>query len=502
MAQQLQDIEAVNQVAKKLGINDVTKMDDKQIKQVAIESNVNETDLRTLINKPKQPTPGPKNPIAATVDTTNQIPGMTNIEVQNLIKNRKKDLEGAKEISSTSKEFQDFKKQLSEVTGENNDNLLNLVAMKAAGKLLSGKTKEKGVRGFLDIGGQTLESAANDMLQLALAQKAQDMELAKAFLKMKADQSQGPGFEAGDKVFKIEDPNFPNNYYNVKGIRGKDGRQYYRDINNQVKPVPPGAVGYETNENQDKINLYSANLEENKRGQQMINEVIKILPEEGPLNAAFNLVKEDIFGTLEQMAGKRILEEGGSFDAEIKALMRKNDGSKEQMKQSDALIKKFDDETKGVKERAVQLYRKAEGGFLSRPTEEQLRKYAKLALIEQRMKYIVANANKSEDRLTQKDIENAEKNTKIIQFIGSAGKVRSNYLELQNEFRKKAEGFARQYRNAGGTESSMQYFKDTVPGIKEMYEMKQRENLKEQVLKDKQTVTNILTTIPVYGGGK
>ena len=56
--------------------------------------------------------------------------------------------------------------------------------MKAAGKLLSGQTKQAGVRGFLEVGGQALEGAANDMMQLAISQKAQDMELAKAFLKM------------------------------------------------------------------------------------------------------------------------------------------------------------------------------------------------------------------------------------------------------------------------------------------------------------------------------
>ena len=33
------------------------------------------------------------------------------------------------------------------------------------------------------------------------------------------------------------------------------------------------------------------------------------------------------------------------------------------------------------------------------------------------MKYIVANANKSEDRLTQKDIDNAAKRTQIIKYI-------------------------------------------------------------------------------------
>jgi hypothetical protein len=57
-------------------------------------------------------------------------------------------------------QFKQFKSQISEVTGENNDNLLNLVAMKAAGKLLSGQTKQGGVRGFLEVGGQALEGAA------------------------------------------------------------------------------------------------------------------------------------------------------------------------------------------------------------------------------------------------------------------------------------------------------------------------------------------------------
>jgi molecular chaperone DnaK (HSP70) len=182
------------------------------------------------------------------------------------------------------------------------------------------------------------------MMQLAISQKAQDMELAKAFLKMKTDQSQGPGFESGDKVFKIEDPNFPGNFYNVKGLTGKDGRIYYRDSNNNVVPAQQGQVGYATKELPEKINLYSANLEENKRAQEMINSVIEVLPDSGTFTAAFGLAKEDAYGTVEQVFGKNNLG-GADFDSEIKRLIRNNDDGTEQgKKDANSLMKKYDED--------------------------------------------------------------------------------------------------------------------------------------------------------------
>jgi hypothetical protein len=461
-------------VAEQLGIDikNIRNLDDKKLKQIAVESNVNIQDVYRLAGKsPSEatPSPAPKNPIQATNDVTASIPGMTDVEVQNLIKARKNQLAGAKQLS-VGDQFKQFKAQINEVTGESNDNLLNLVAMKAAGKLLSGQTKQAGVRGFLEVGGQALEGAANDMMQLAISQKAQDMELAKAFLKMKTDQSQGPGFESGDKVFKIEDPNFPGNFYNVKGLTGKDGRIYYRDSNNNVVPAQQGQVGYATKELPEKINLYSANLEENKRAQEMINSVIEVLPDSGTFTAAFGLAKEDAYGTVEQVFGKNNLG-GADFDSEIKRLIRNNDDGTEQgKKDATSLMKKYDDDMAKVEKRAREIAKDAgRGGIFSRPTDKELETFTKLALIEQRMKYLVANANKAEDRLTQKDIENAEKNTRIIQFVGSAKKVKENYRQLRGEFAQKARGTAMQYRAAGGTESSMKYFRDNIPGVEEMY---------------------------------
>jgi hypothetical protein len=492
-------------VAEQLGIDikNIRNLDDKKLKQIAVESNVNIQDVYRLAGKsPSEatPSPAPKNPIQATNDVTASIPGMTDVEVQNLIKARKNQLAGAKQLS-VGDQFKQFKAQINEVTGESNDNLLNLVAMKAAGKLLSGQTKQAGVRGFLEVGGQALEGAANDMMQLAISQKAQDMELAKAFLKMKADQSQGPGFESGDKVFKIEDPNFPGNFYNVKGLTGKDGRIYYRDLNNNIVPAQQGQVGYESRELPEKINLYSANLEENKRAQEMINSVIEVLPDSGTFTAAFGLAKEDAYGTVEKVFGKNNLG-GGDFDSEIKRLIRNNDDGTEQgKKDATSLMKKYDEDMAKVEKRAREIAKDAgRGGIFSRPTDKELETFTKLALIEQRMKYLVANANKAEDRLTQKDIENAEKNTRIIQFVGSAKRVKENYRQLRGEFAQKARGTAMQYRAAGGTESSMKYFRDNIPGVESLYEEKLEKTREEQLVQDKQSRLGVLNTMPGIGG--
>jgi hypothetical protein len=382
-------------------------------------------------------------------------------------------------------------------------NLNNLVAMKFAGQLLSGKSRKGGISGALEIAGQGMESAGNDLMSIALAQKNQDMTLAQAFLKSKADAAaaeakakEGPGFVGGDKVFKIEDQNYPGQFYNVKGLTGKDGKIYYRDSNNNIVPAEAGQVGYESKENNDKMNLYASNLEENKRGAEMINFVINALPEAGTFSAAFGLAKEDAIGTAEQVFGMNGLT-GSGFDSEIKDLMRDKRNSVEEQ---ELMLKNYDKDMAKVEKRANEMakasYKERGGGFFSRPSDAELTTFTKLALIEQRMKYLVANANKAEDRLTQKDIENAEQRTKIIQFYGSARTVRKNYEVLQKEFSNKAQAFAMQYRRAGGTESSMQYFKENVPGVEQLYTESQADYAQEQNTKDIKNRNDILTTIP------
>ena len=51
---QLQQMEKVNEVADKLGVRDASKASDQQIKQMAIESNVDEPTLRNMIGRPQK----------------------------------------------------------------------------------------------------------------------------------------------------------------------------------------------------------------------------------------------------------------------------------------------------------------------------------------------------------------------------------------------------------------------------------------------------------------
>jgi hypothetical protein len=497
----------ITEVAEALGIdiNNIAAVGEETLKKIAEQTDVPLPDVFRLTGyggKGKDP-----EPIAPTIpgqidQVTNNIAGMTNNEVDRMVKNRKNILTRAENLSPLSKEFNAFRDQINEMTG-GTTNLNNLVAMKFAGQLLSGKSRKGGISGALDIAGQGLESAGNDLMSIALAQKNQDMTLAQAFLNSKADAAaaaakakEGPGFVGGDKVFKIEDQNYPGQFYNVKGLTGKDGKIYYRDSNNNIVPAEAGQVGYESKENNDKMNLYASNLEENKRGAEMINFVINALPEAGTFSAAFGLAKEDVIGTAEQVFGMNGLT-GSSFDTEIKDLMR---DKRNTVEEQELMLKNYDKDMAKVEKRANEMakasYKERGGGFFSRPSDAELTTFTKLALIEQRMKYLVANANKAEDRLTQKDIENAEQRTKIIQFYGSARTVRKNYEVLQKEFSNKAQAFAMQYRRAGGTESSMQYFKENVPGVEQLYTESKKDYAQKQNTKNIKNRNDILTTIP------
>jgi hypothetical protein len=57
-----------------------------------------------------------------------------------------------------------------------------------------------------------------------------------------------------------------------------------------------------------------------------------------------------------------------------------------------------------------------------------------------------------------------------------------------------------QYRRAGGTESSMQYFKENVPGVENLYTEKEKQFLAKQKIQNKENRNQILSTIPIAGG--
>jgi hypothetical protein len=472
---------------------------------------------------------GPKDEGAAIADNmpapnNDGVPVITGnesqAEIQHMIEKRKRDVAAGNELAGTdalSGQFLQFKNQINKMTGSDNSNLNNLLMMRAAGQMLSGKSPEKGIQGFLDITGQTLASSADAMIGLKLKQQDSDMKLAQAFLKMKSDKAKGAGMlTGGDKTVRVSDPSLPGGFKNVRVSLGKDNKYYMRQYDpntGQQSFVLADFTGTDVKEDPDKLNKALMGLEDNRRGGKMVEFVIKNA-NQGGTKAALGLLTEDAFGTFDFFAGGNVGGDSSVIDDQIKAEMVKNtdiiggSGFGKRINigktEGDTLSSKFDEDLQDAKENGAEEVEKQlkKAGIIAknyRPTEDELRAYTRLALIEQRMKYIVANANKSEDRLTQKDIDNAAKRTQIIKYITSPRTIRLNYEQLREEFAEKAGTYLSQYKLNGGEESYIQDNFMDIPGVALQYQRKNKDFMTKQNITNQKTRQDILNTIQIGG---
>jgi len=517
---QLKTVAKVKEVASKLGVNP-NEATDEQLKQISIESNIDLSTLQSMVGTKDEGAAIADNMPAPNNDGVPVITGNeSQAEIQHMIEKRKRDVAAGNELAGTdalSGQFLEFKNQINKMTGSDNSNLNNLLMMRAAGQMLSGKSPEKGVRGFLDITGQTLASSADAMIGLKLKQQDSDMKLAQAFLKMKSDKAKGAGMlTGGDKTVRVTDLSVPGGFRNVRVSLGKDNKYYTRQYDpntGQQSFLPADFTGTDAKENPEKQNKALMGLEDNRRGGKMVEFVIKNAGE-GGTKAALGLLTEDAFGTLDFFAGGNVGGDSSVIDDQIRAEMAQTtgregfdiSGGKVNIfaKESDNMTKRFnsdlEDARKNGAERVEKQLKKA--GIIAknyRPTEDELRNYTRLALIEQRMKYIVANANKSEDRLTQKDIDNAAKRTQIIKYITSPRTIRLNYEQLREEFAEKAGTYLSQFKLNGGEESYIQNNFMDIPGVALQYNRKNKEFMRGQKVNNQVSRQDILNTIQIGG---
>jgi hypothetical protein len=516
---QLKTVAKVREVANKLGVNPI-EATDEQLKQISIESNIDLSTLKSMVGQKDEGAVIADNMPAPNNDGVPVITGNEGAaETQYLVDKRKRDVAAGNEIAGTdalSGQFLEFKNQINKMTGSDNSNLNNLLMMRAAGQMLSGKSPEKGVRGFLDITGQTLASSADAMIGLKLKQQDSDMKLATAFLKMKSDKAKGAGMlTGGDKTVRVSDPSVPGGFRNVRVSLGKDNKFYERIMNPDGSQgfVQANFTGTDVKRNDEKLNKALMGLEDNRRGGKMVEFVIKNAGE-GGTKAALGLLTEDAFGTLDFFAGGNVGADSSVIDDQIRAEMAQTtgregfdiSGGKVNIfaKESDNMTKRFNSDLEDARENGAERVEKQlkKAGIIAknyRPTEDELRNYTRLALIEQRMKYIVANANKSEDRLTQKDIDNAAKRTQIIKYITSPRTIRLNYEQLREEFAEKAGSYLTQYKLNGGDELFIQENFMDIPGVALQYNRKNKEFMKSQKVNNQVSRQDILNTIPIGG---
>ena len=521
---ELKTLAKVKEVASKLGINPI-EATEEQLKQISIESNIDLSTLQSMVGQKDEGAAIADNMPAPNNDGVPIITGNeTQEQTQYLVDKRKKDVAAGNEIAggnTLSGQFLQFKDQINKMTGTDNSNLNNLLMMRAAGQMLSGKSPEKGVRGFLDITGQTLASSADAMIGLKLKQQDSDMKLAQAFLKMKSDKAKGAGMlTGGDKTVKVSDPSLPGGFKNVRVSLGKDNKYYERVMNADGSQgfVQAKFTGTDVPYDGELIRDSLKGLNENRRGGKMIEFVIKNA-EKGGGKAAVGLLAEDVLGTFDFFGGGSLGASSSVVDDEIRMEMGKttgrqlfgDEGSMSGFsglaigkKESENMVNRFESDLQDARENGAEKVEKAlrKAGVIGkdfRPSEDDLRIYTKLALIEQRMKYIVANANKDKDRLTQKDINNAAQRTQIIKYIASPRTIRLNYEQLRNEFTEKAGDYLSDYKYGGGDEGFIQENFMDIPGVAAQYERANRNFKKKKIISNPVSRQDILNTIQIGG---
>ena len=399
--------------------------------------------------------------------------------------------------SQMADEFNNFYNRITELTG-GNDQTSNLLLFKFATGLMSGKTAQEGVRGFLDVAGQAGSGVADTALALFAKEQDRRKDLAVAFLKAKEKQKNS-GIIKADKTRQtvvVRDPNLPFGARTVEIGKDKD-----TGLDIMFVPTPDGsgtmAVPMKYTE-YTPVKISPARLDKMRKQLSSIEQgykftqIVDSLPKEafgltakgklgfekvtGAIGDIFELVGIGDIGTASANADAEIIElitadkidDAGNIVASTEA----------ERKESQALVDQYKKEVRSITDGA-------------KVTDGELDNITRARLIEVRMKYILANANKSEDRLTRADVQDAEQATRIMGLFTGEKEVRSSYKNLAKDLEAQFLRLSKNYIEAGGNEEFLLSF-EQMPYIRKIYADRANKTLQSNIA---QNQAQILGTI-------
>jgi hypothetical protein len=445
-------------------------------------------------------------------------PPSTNLnanEVADLAKDQENKSEaGKKLIENTSKGLTDDEKVRFEKYYDKFMNLsggssraTNLILMKLASGLLTGKTSQKGVRGFLEVLGGAGTEATDAALALYVKEQDTRAKLASKFMELEEERK---GMVGGVPVntetkrviipsqFGLGDYVTADLYTAKKGGGYAEGTELIKVPTKEGGFVmaPLNVTNFQTiSPSTDKQQKAIAQMNGQSLGYSMSQQVLS-MPDNliGP-NGRLKREYEEVIGTFESLGKALTGVDPTSVEADNYIRQQIISDIKDPDERAKAL-KTFDDRLAKLQDKGyvASLYSKGTaagdkfGGI--RPTDSELEILARGALIETRMQYIVANANKSEDRLTQKDIDNAKARTEIHPWVGSTKTIKKNYQSLLNELDGQFRQTINLYQSAGGNNEYVLTKYKNMPVVQEYYD-KQRGVKKQD--QSKQTISTLET---------
>jgi len=402
-----------------------------------------------------------------------------------------------KDLEEKNKDNDDFKRQFSTLRNQiqsttGNGDMTNLILLKLASGLLTGKTTQSGVGGFLDVLGQASGPTVDTAILLANQQKEFDQSLALALIKSNSDKQGGlkaeskrvyvQEFNEGDDLFPVQTRLIPQN---------KDtGALLDVVATDQGEAFVPYTRGGKIIEPDTKAkNLSDKSMRDLSVGLEFA-EIVTNAPKEllGP-GATVRQFMDRFSGST-----KSYQSSIGNFDDfQTKSFNQISDAiiNEEQFKNlSGSSLEKAKEENNKILSQFQKESEKYTGDLykaLDSGDQERIAR-AQLGLIEQRMKYIVANANKAQDRLTAADVKNAEGRTKILTYFENPEQIKKNYEILGKEMNANFRKQARNYVANGGSKDYVLNMYQNVPIIQD-YKIKQvKGETQKKVKKDYKTV--------------
>ena len=386
---------------------------------------------------------------------------------------------------SFKREFSNLKRQIQGST--NNGDMTNLILLKLASGLLTGKSRDRGVSGLMDVAGQALGPTVDTALVLANQQAEFDQNLAIQLIKDRADRRKNVGLKADSKRQFLVESNLGDDLFPETGRYvpvNKDTGTYLDSVQTEQGEVLTEYTGNGTPEKADEKNKQVAfrQLGDLSRGIEF-TQIVQAAPLAtiGP-EGRVREITDAFIG-----AGKGFMSSFGSIDEfKVKSfndiseqIMNVNpsdaplsdDSLKDRIKDAEKLLSKFQKEDAEVSQKFSEAL---ESGDQQRIARAQLR------LIEQRMKYVIANSNKGTDRLTVKDIESAAQRTRIFDLLDNPEQIKRNYQAIEKDLNAQFKRNAGTYvRNGGSKDYILSKYRNLTPV--QQYLLKQDEKSKEQV---------------------
>jgi hypothetical protein len=370
---------------------------------------------------------------------------------------------------SFKREFMTLKQQIQGAT--NSGDMTNLILLKLASGLLTGTSRNRGVAGLLDVTGQALGPTVDTAMVLAQQQSEFDQNLAIQLIKDRADRRKDSVVKASqDRKFIVEsnptDALFPEQgrYIPVN----KDTGTYLDSVNTPQGEVLTEYTGNGVPEKpDDKIKNTAFNqlgaLATGLEFAQIVQQApLSTIGPEGRVREILNKFSgagKSFMSTLDPIDDFKVK----TFNEISDNIMNYNPGdtplSEEELssrkKIADKLLNQFQKEDRKITDQLTDA--------LDSKDEERIAR-AQLRLIEQRMKYIIANANKGADRLTVADINDAANNTRIFALLDDPEQIKKNYSAIEktlnSQFKRNAGAYV---KNGGSKDYILSKYRNLTP---------------------------------------